>query len=51
MNHPGFRPKPFMRPALDSQANNGVLAAADYIKKRLATKNGINTADIDIGME
>ena len=42
---------PFMRPALDAQANNGVLAAADYIKKRLATKNGLNTADIELGIE
>ena len=51
LNHPGFRPKPFLRPALDAQANNGVLAAADYIKKRLATKNGLNTADIELGIE
>ena len=51
LNHPGFRPKPFLRPALDAQANNAVLAAADYIKKRLATKNGLNTADIELGIE
>jgi HK97 gp10 family phage protein len=51
LNHPGFRPKPFMRPALDAQANNAVLAAGQYIKKRLATKNGINTADIELGIE
>lgn len=51
MNHPGFRPKPFLRPALDAQANNAVLAAADYIKKRLATKNGLNTDDIELGIE
>ena len=51
INHPGMQAIPFMRPALDSQANNGVLAAADYIKKRLATKNGLNTADIELGIE
>lgn len=51
INHPGMQAIPFMRPALDAQANNGVLAAADYIKKRLATKNGIDTADIELGIE
>lgn len=43
------RPSHLCDPALDAQANNGVLAAADYIKKRLATKNGLNTADIELG--
>ena len=51
VHHPGARPYPFMRPALDSQAQNGVVAAAEYMKKRLATKEGLDTADIDIEVE
>lgn len=46
--HPGARPFPHMRPALDSQAQNAVIAAAEYMKKRLATKEGLDTADIVI---
>lgn len=49
VHHPGFRPKPFMRPALDSQAQNAVVAAAEYIKRRLETKHGLDTADVEIG--
>jgi HK97 gp10 family phage protein len=51
INHPGMQARPFLRPALDAQANNAVLAAGQYIKQRLATKNGINTADIELGIE
>ncbi len=46
--HPGATPRPFMRPALDQQANAAVVAAAEYIKNRLATKHGIDTAHIVI---
>jgi len=49
--HPGMRPKPFMRPALDSRAQDAVVAAGEYTKKRLATKEGLDTADIQIGDE
>lgn len=49
VQHPGARPKPFMRPALDSQAQNATVAAGNYIKGRLATKHGLDTADITIG--
>lgn len=51
VQHPGFQAKPFLRPALDRQAQNAVIAAAEYMKKRLATKEGLNTADIEIGVE
>jgi HK97 gp10 family phage protein len=51
VDHPGITPLPFMRPALDSQATASVLAAANYIKARLSTKHGIDTADIQIGDE
>lgn len=46
--HPGMTGNPFMRTALDSQASNAVVAAGEYIKKRLATKQGLDTADITI---
>ena len=47
--HPGQGPKPFLRPALDTQAGAAVVAAGNYIKNRLATKHGLDTADIEIG--
>lgn len=50
-HHPGTSPRPFMRTAIDSQAQTAVLAAGEYIKKRLSTKHGIDTADIEIGIE
>ena len=45
--HPGMRARPFMRPALDLQARNAVIAAAEHMKKRLASKHGLNTADLN----
>lgn len=44
--HPGARPKPFMRPALDARAQDAVIAVGEYIKKRLATKYGLDTSDV-----
>lgn len=49
--HPGVMPRPFMRPALDSEANAAVVAVGEYIKKRLATKNGLDTSEINIEVE
>jgi HK97 gp10 family phage protein len=49
LNHPGQKPRPFMRPALDGQASNAVVAAAEYMKDRLATQHGLDTAGIEIG--
>jgi HK97 gp10 family phage protein len=46
--HPGIQPHPFMRPALDARAGDAVVAAGEYIKNRLATKEGLDTADIVI---
>jgi len=51
INHPGVTPRPFMRTALDAQAPAAVVAAGEYIKKRLAKKNGLDTADIEIEVE
>jgi HK97 gp10 family phage protein len=50
-DHPGVMPKPFMRPALDSEADAAVIAAGEYIKRRLSTKHGLDTADINIELE
>ena len=41
INHPGARPKPFMRPALDATVQGAVAAVGEYIRKRL-TKEGID---------
>jgi HK97 gp10 family phage protein len=51
--HPGIKKGPyaFMRPALDGQAQSAVIAAAEYMKKRLATKHGIDTSDVIIEAE
>lgn len=46
--HPGTKPRPFLRPALDSQAQAAVIATANYMKTRLATKEGLDTSDIVI---
>lgn len=42
--HPGAIAKPYLRPALDSKANESVAAVANKIKERL-TKDGINVPD------
>lgn len=49
--HPGVAARPFLRPALDSQASSAVAATGEYIKKRLATKNGLDTSEINIEAE
>lgn len=46
--HPGSSPKPFMRPAMDSQATAAVIAVGEYVKNRLATKEGLDTSHIAI---
>lgn len=48
IKHPGSQPKPFLRPALDSKARQAVVAAAQYIKQRLASKNGLDTSGVEI---
>lgn len=51
VKHPGAKPRRFMRPALDTKAAAAVVAAGEYMKARLATKHGLETADISIGAE
>lgn len=48
VDHVGARPKPYLRPALDTQAGAAVVAVGNYIKDRLATKHGLDTSGIDI---
>lgn len=50
INHPGFAPKPFLRPALDGASNEALVAVGEQIKKRL-TKHGINASDVNIEVE
>jgi HK97 gp10 family phage protein len=49
--HPGARPHPYLRPALDVNTRASVVAIGNYMKHRLATKHGLNTMDISIGDE
>jgi hypothetical protein len=48
VHHPGAKPHPFMRPALDQQAQAAVIAAGEYVKRRLATKYDLDTAHITV---
>lgn len=48
VEHPGSRAQPFMRPALDGQHGAAVTAMADYIRKRLKDKHGI---DVPVPLE
>lgn len=47
VEHPGTRPRPFMRPALDAAAQKAVIAAGEQIRRRL-TKQGINAAGVEL---
>lgn len=42
VDHPGARPHPFMRPALDATQAQVLDAVREYIRARLATKHGID---------
>ncbi len=44
--HPGFKARPFLRPALDRSGGAAVVASAEYMKKRLATREGLDTSDV-----
>lgn len=51
VTHPGMAPQPFMAPALYSQMRPATVATAQYLKRRLATKHGLDTADIEVDTE
>lgn len=42
VRHPGASPHPFMVPAFDTHQHAAVAAVASYVRKRLATKHGID---------
>lgn len=44
--HPGARPFPHLRPALDAQKQAAVIAVAEYSKRVMATKHGLDTSHI-----
>ena len=46
VHHPGMKAHPFLRPALDSKGQAAVIASAEYMKTRLAKKEGLDTAAI-----
>ena len=46
VEHPGQKARPFMRPALDARAQDAVIAAAEYMKERLSTKEGLDTSGV-----
>jgi len=48
VQHPGMKARPFLRPALDHRAQPAVIAAAEYLKRRLATKEGLDTSEVRI---
>jgi len=47
VSHPGATPKPFMRPALESQSQAALLAVGEAIKKRL-NKQGLDASGVDL---
>lgn len=52
VQHPGSRKKPFMRPAMDTQAQSAVAAVGEYIRGRLSSKHGIDVpAPVDSDAE
>ena len=48
VEHPGSKAHAFLRPALDARAQDAVIATAEYIKDRLATKEGLDTSGVMI---
>ena len=50
VHHPGAKPRPFLRPALDTQASAAVIAVANQVKRRL-TKQGLDASDVEVDAE
>jgi len=48
VEHPGIRPRPFMRPALDTRAQQALMAVGQKIKQRLQTKHGLDTSEVEL---
>lgn len=49
VEHPGAQPRPYFRPAFDALHGAATQAVAAYVKDRLATKHGLDTAGVDVG--
>lgn len=47
VEHPGVKPHPFMRPALDAKTKEALDAIGEQIKKRL-TREGLEASAVDI---
>lgn len=50
VDHPGAAPKPFLRPALDSQSQAALVVVGEAIKKRL-TKQGLDASGVELEAE
>lgn len=50
VDHPGARARPFMRPAMDSQAQPALLATGAYVKARL-TKAVLDASGVELSVE
>lgn len=51
VHHPGIRPHPFARPALDLRYRDAIAAAAKRTAQLLRRKNGLNIPDPEIGFD
>ena len=51
IKHPGAKPKPFLRPALDTEGTKAVIAAGEYIKMRLSKQYKKDTSSVVIEVE
>lgn len=49
VNHPGARPRPFMRPAIDASHERAVQATAAAVRRRLQQKHGLDTPAPELG--
>lgn len=50
VDHPGARARPFMRPAMDTQAQPALVATGEYIKARL-TKAGLDASGVELSAD
>lgn len=48
VDHPGAKPHPFLRPALDARAREAVVAVGNFIKAKLKTKAGLDASHITV---
>lgn len=46
VEHPGARPRPFLRPSYDAKMQAAIDAVAAYIRNRLATKHGLDVSHV-----